>query len=140
MAGEAILKLKTDNPIDFTCADGTGIEKGTLLAMTSPRTAIAASAANQMLAGICAREKIASDGRTQIAVFRRGVFDMYVSGGLITVGDQVASAAGSGFTNYVISGSILTSGSAVLGTALETGTTGNLIEVAVDIGTGRANR
>ena len=52
---------------DYTVADGTGIEKGALLALTDPRTAILASSAAQPLAGIAAREKIANDGRTRLA-------------------------------------------------------------------------
>ena len=140
MAGEATLKLRTHDPVDFTCADGTGIEKGTLLKLTTPRTASATTGTgNEFLAGIAAREKIANDGRTQIAVFRRGIFDMYCSGA-ITAGDQVCACIGTTFPNYVASGSILTSGAAVLGTALESGAAGSVVEIDVSIGMGRANR
>ena len=88
MAKEAVLRVKLEDPIDFTVADGTGIEKGCVLQLTDPLTASKASGEGQPLAGIAAREKVASDGRTRLAVFRKGIFDMYASGA-ITAGKAV---------------------------------------------------
>ena len=83
MANEAVLRVKLEQPISFTCADTPGIEKGAVLALTNPRTAIAHTSSGQALAGICAREKISGDGRTEVAVYRRGYFDMVFSGAAI---------------------------------------------------------
>lgn len=135
MANEATLKLKTSDAIDFTVADGTGIEKGALLKLTDPRTAIISSAANDMIAGIAAREKIASDGRTQLSVYREGIFDMYASGA-ITVGKPIVAADTGTFPNYIAQAGIAASGAQVLGYALETATNGEVIEVYVNVGCG----
>ena len=136
MANEAILRERFEDPINFTVADGTGIEKGQLCALTDPRTAIACSAAGQPIAGIAAREKIASDGRTSLALYRRGIFDMLASGA-ITVGDPVMSAATGTFTNSIKTMTGATaSGAVCLGYALETFSDGEVGQVLVSVGGG----
>lgn len=89
MANEATLVMETMLPIMFTCADGAGIEKGTLLKLSDPMTVAATSADNDIFAGVAANEKIANDGNTKIAVYRQGVFKMTDSGSGITVGTDV---------------------------------------------------
>lgn len=132
MANEAQLRVRTDNPLDFTIADGAGIEKGAILELLDPLTASGAATANVALAGIAAREKVISDGRTRLAVFRRGVFDMLASGA-IAVGKAVSSA---GHDNYILQAPITASGAAILGHALETAADGETIQVYVDVGAG----
>lgn len=132
MAYEASIRNKSDNAydtMDFTVADGTGIEKGTLLKITDPRTAIVSSASGDKLAGIAAREKVASDGRTQLSVYRKGVFDMYASGA-IGVGESVMSI---GADNHVRVASNVASGAMILGKALETATAGAQVQIAVNL-------
>ena len=133
MAWEAILREKLEEPIDFTVADGTGIERGAVLKITDPRTAIIVSGTSDKLAGIAAREKVASDGRTRLAVFRRGIFDMTASGA-ITVGDAVTAVGAAGSVNQVIISPAAISGSSVLGTALETASDAEVIQVYVNVG------
>lgn len=132
MANEAVLVYRVEHPISFTCADGTGIEKGAVLKLTDPMTASAADGTDDLIAGIAAAEKVASDGKTKVSVFRRGIFRMYLSGSA-SVGDPVGTI--SGYANYVASnaatGSL--SGSKVLGTALETGSNGEQILVELNI-------
>lgn len=133
MAYEAILRDRLADPIDFTVADGTGIEKGALLKLTDPRTASASTASKDILAGIAAREKIASDGRTRLSVFTRGIFDMGASGA-IPVGSPVMSA---GAVNKVMLATTpAASGAAILGYALETAADDEIFQVYVDIGVG----
>jgi len=132
MANEASLRDRIDHPIDFTVADGTGIEKGALLKMSDPRTAATHTAAQDILAGIAAREKVASDGRTRLAVFRRGIFDMVASGAII-VGEAVVSDAS---INHVKAAPTGSSGATILGHALENGSTGETIQIFVDVGAG----
>lgn len=135
MANEAVLRYRKSHPVDFTVADGAGIEKGTLLKVTDPRTAAAADGAADVIAGIAAREKIASDGRTQLAVYRDGVFDM-VASGAITIGSAVCSSeTGSNFVKTAV-GVVAASGAAMIGHALETAADGETFQVEVNIGAG----
>lgn|SRR3990167_4417689 len=140
MANEAALRDRLAHPIDFTVADGTGIEKGAILALTDPRTAVAPTVlATQALAGIAAREKVASDGRTRLSIFTKGIFDMTASGA-ITVGNAVVSAHDANYPNTVAKALGLTnpaSGAAILGYALETASDAEVIQIYVDVGAGR---
>jgi len=132
MANEAVLRDRISEPLDFTVADGTGIEKGTLLKLTDARTAIASTAAGDVIAGIAAREKIANDGRTRLAVFREGIFDMKASGA-ITVGHVVYSA---GAVNEVKVAPATASGASIIGYALETASDAETIQIYVNVGAG----
>ncbi len=97
MANEAVIIELLGNkgdPVRFTVADGTGIEKGTLLTMTDERVAIAATGAGAVVAGIAAAEKVANDGSTSLAVYTNGIFDMKIAAaGTTTLGSYVRSAA-----------------------------------------------
>ena len=93
MANEAVLIFETELPIPFTVANATGIERGAALKMTDPMTASAASLVNDIPAGIAAEEKIASDGRTKLGIYRGGIFKVLASG-TITVGDAVIHTTG----------------------------------------------
>ena len=117
MANEATLVFELETPIPFTVANATGIEKGALLAMTDPMTAILVSAdGTEAIAGIAAEEKIASDGKTKIGVYSRGIFKM-LAGGAITVGESVISN-GSTLANEVITAAVNSEN--IVGIALET--------------------
>lgn len=134
MANEAIKRYSEsyagDVVQDFTVADGTGIEKGALLKLTDPRTAIIASAAGDVCCGIAAREKIASDGRTQLSVHRRGDFDM-VASGAITVGHPVMAAGVP--ANTVKAATSAQSGAAIIGYALETAADAEVFQVRLNL-------
>lgn len=129
MADEAILRNKFSEAVDFTCADGTGIEKGTLLTLTDPRT-VAIAGANNPVIGIAAREKVANDGRTQIAVYIDGIFDMTDSGAGVTVGHSVA-AAGANKVKAAVAADVA---SETVGTALETAGAGEVFQVLLKPG------
>lgn len=98
MADEAVIIELLGNggdPIRFTVADGTLIEKGTIMELTDPRTVIKVSGANTALVGIAAAEKVASDGATTIAVYTNGIFDLTISSaGVTTLGADVVANAG----------------------------------------------
>ena len=85
MALEATLIFETEPPIPFTVTDGAGIEKGTILKITDPMTAVIAAGDADAIAGIASEEKIASDGRTKIGVYRRGIFKAFCGAGGVTV-------------------------------------------------------
>ena len=117
MANEATLVFELETPIPFTVANATGIEKGALLAMTDPMTAILVSAdGTEAIAWVAAEEKIASDGKTKIGVYRRGIFKM-LAGGAVTVGESVISN-GSTLANEVITAAVNSEN--IVGIALET--------------------
>jgi len=132
MANEAVLNDRTHEPINFTVADGAAIEKGAVLKMTDNRVAIINSGVNDILAGINAREKILSDGRTSTPVFRRGVFTLTASGS-ITTGDAVAVAAE---VNHVWSALATTKSGSILGHALMDATDNQTLQIDVDVGSG----
>jgi len=93
MANEAVLKVRLDDPFDWIVHDTLAIEKGTVLKISG--VGIAARCETDDVdvpwAGIARREKIANDGRTRLAVFRRGIFDMKATPEPgITQGEQVA--------------------------------------------------
>ena len=121
MANEATLWMEFDPPIPFTVADGAGIEKGTVCKLSDPMTAAASSADNDVFAGIAAEEKIASDGRTKLALYRRGIFKMVAGVAGFTAGkDVVISGA-----NLVVDYSTLDDEKGyVVGRALETAANG----------------
>ena len=136
MTNEAVkveLTNSTGNVRRYTCADGTGIAKGSILKLTDPRTAIISSGTADMIAGIAAEEKVASDGATSIACWTDGIFDLIASG-TITAGQPVMSA-GIGSLNYVCraDNSAVASGAAILGYALEDGTDEEVINVRVKL-------
>ena len=134
MVNEAVIRNRLEETIDFTVADGTGIEKGALLELTDNRTAVAVTGSGAMIAGIAAREKISGDGRTRLACYRRGIFDFFISGAVV-IGDRVAAG---GADNVVVALGLMPvkklSGSAVIGTVLEVGSNGKRSQVDVNRG------
>lgn len=95
MANEAVIieLFNGGRPIRFACADGTTIEKGTLLELTDPRTVIANTNDNAPLVGIAAAEKVANDGALTIAAYTDGIFDILTDSGTQAVGIMVANSA-----------------------------------------------
>ena len=133
MANEAVIieLFNGGRPIQFTCADATTIEKGTLLELTSPRTVIANTNDNAPVVGIAAAEKVADDGATTIAAYTDGIFDMLTDSGTDSVGAIMANSA----TENTIQGADaadMIQGSAV-GKVLETCKNGGTHAVRVNL-------
>lgn len=127
MANEATLIYELQPSIPFTVADGAGIEKGTVLKMTDPMTAAAATADNDVFAGIAAEEKIASDGRTKLGVYRSGIFKMIIeAGNSTTVGQDVVIKGTNTIGGYT---TLDDEKGYVVGQALETGAAGESVLV-----------
>ncbi len=113
------LITRMEEPIAYTVADNTGIEKGALLKLTNSGTAIISSAQTDPCAGIVASEKIADSGRTQRAVFKRGRFRGTASGAVNT-GEALISYAGANSNANKIgvgTGAVSQSGAAIIGYA-----------------------
>lgn len=92
MTYEAILIYETELPIPYNVTNAAGIEKGAVLKLTDGMTAIINSGAENQIAGIAAEEKIASDGRTKLGVYRRGIFKVYAAAA-VTIGQALSMSA-----------------------------------------------
>lgn len=120
MALELTLLTELEPPVSFTCANGTGIEKGSLLKITDPNTVVQSGGDNDAVIGIAAEEKIANDGNTQIAVYLRGIFKGTAGAAGVTAGDGVISDSATGDDNELVTADA--SSQNILGIALETAT------------------
>lgn len=135
MANEATLLVELEPAVNFTCANATAITKGTLMKGTDPMTAIISSAVTDVIVGIAAADKVASDGNTHIAVYMRGIFRVYGSGS-ITVGDALMASDTGTYPNYVQKAGQTASGLRTLGYALETSTNGQTLKILLNVGVG----
>ena len=122
MARECTLVFETEPPIPMTCADGTGIEKGAICEISDPFTAATANGDGDPIAGIAAEEKIASDGKVKIGVYRGGIFKGYAGAGGVTVGLAIDTDVSTGDTNELVNAPVTTGN--YVGIALETATDG----------------
>ena len=91
MANEAVLKIETHIPINYTCSTTVTIEKGAIVKNTTPMTAVLSNGANDIVAGIVQSEKLGADTtQDSVSVFRGGVFRVKCSGG-INAGESVVT-------------------------------------------------
>lgn len=133
MAAEAVIIELLGNggdPVSFTVADGTGIEKGAILMLEDPRTAKARTGAGTVIAGIAAAEKVANDGQTRLALYTNGIFDLTcAAGGTATLGTYVRSAAAD--NTITVCTTLDTETGKAIGKALETGANDEVVAVRV---------
>lgn len=123
MTYEAVLVYETERPISMTCADGTGILKGTAVKMADPMTVSAAATDHDICGGITYEEKVADSGKTTVPVYRGGIFKVYVSGN-VTVGDPLSIEGDTSNHFKSVVNTTALSGCKVWGYAWETATTG----------------
>lgn len=133
MANEAtIIELfNGGRPIRFTCAEDVGIEKGTIMELTDPRTVIANTNDNAPVVGIAAHEKVASDGSTTIAVYTDGIFDVLTDSGSDNAGAMVANSATENTVQTADADDLLQG--SVLGKLLETAGNAEVAAVRVNL-------
>ena len=130
MANEAKLVQKLQDRLSqVIVADGTGIEKGTLLQLTDANIGSASSADGEIPVGIAASEKVADDGSTTLAIYTYGIFDMKCDGVGVTAGDPVKI----GGANLISLADDATAAGLkeVIGYARQTGAASEVIEVEV---------
>lgn len=133
MADEAIIVELLGNggdPVSYTVANGTTIEKGTVMELEDARTMKKVSGAGVVIAGIASAEKVANDGTTRLAVYTNCIVELKTSaGGTATLGSYVRSA---GADNTITVATTLDdeTGKAI-GKSLETGGNAELINVRV---------
>ena len=119
MALECVLIHETEVPIPMTCADGTAITKGSILKLTDPNTVAITDGDTDVVAGIAAESKIASDGKTKIGVYKRGIFKVFVGAGGCTVGAALITDTATGAANELATADVNSEN--IFGRALETG-------------------
>jgi len=122
MALECTLVVETAPPIMFTCADGTGIEKGAVLLLSDPMTAATTTGDTDPCAGIAAAEKIASNGQTKIPVYREGIFRGYAGAAGVTAGMAIITDTATGAANELVVADV--NSEHLVGIALETAADG----------------
>lgn len=120
MALECTLVYETELPVPFTCADGTAIPKGSLVKITDPMTVAITAGDTDPIIGITAEEKIANDGKTQIAVYLGGIFKGYAGAAGVTVGAALISDTATGAANELVIADV--NSEYIVGQALETAT------------------
>lgn len=118
MALEATLIKELEPPVSFTCANGTGIAKGSILEISDPNTVAVTNGDTDPIIGIAAEEKIANDGKTSIAVYLRGIFKAYAGAAGVTVGMGVITDTATGAANELVVADV--NSEHIVGTALET--------------------
>ena len=119
MTNEAVLKIETHLPINFTCSTTATIEKGAICKMTDPMTAVLSDGHNDIVAGIVQSEKLAAEtSQDSVSIFRGGVFRVTLSGS-VSDGDAVVTAAA---TNTVVKAA--SNEENILGIMFEDGTDG----------------
>ena len=99
MVNECTIIVDYQPPIPFTCADGVGIPKGTVLKLTSPMTVELADGDANTVGGIAAEEKIANDGKVKISVYRHGIFKAFAGNAGVTVGKAIVTDNGTSDDN-----------------------------------------
>ena len=118
----AVLMIKKSPPIQMTCSESTAIPKGTILQLTDPFTVSAGTGADMEFGGIAAEEKIASDGKTTVAVYRDGYFKVECGTNGTTAGlPQVYDDGANELTDAAAGDAEL---GLIFGVALETATNG----------------
>src|SRR3990167_3588562 len=124
MANEAVLVEFDSWPSDFTVADATAWTKGAIGMINDPQTAVLATNGPVPVAGIAARDKVASDGRTRLGFYHDGKFLVYLSGACNRGDPLMVSALATTYPNYVEAAGVTASGANTIGFAEVTGTNG----------------
>lgn len=115
----------------YTVAVGTLIPKGTILKLTTPNTAVATGADNDVIAGIAWMEKADTTSTTEIVAALDGVWGITTSAAAITVGNDVTM---NGANEIKIYTTLDNEKGYVLGKSLETiGASATVIKVRVDV-------
>ena len=92
MADEAVLKIETHIPINFTCSTDVTIEKGAIVKMVNPMRAELSDGDNDIVAGIVQSEKLAAETtQNSVSVFRGSVHRVTVSAD-VSAGDPVKTS------------------------------------------------
>ena len=122
MADECVLIEEWMPPTSFTVADGTGIEKGAVLKFADPATASTSDGDTDVVAGIAAAEKIASNGQTKLSVHRSGKWKGTAGVAGVTAGMAIITDSSTSSANRLVVADV--NSEHIVGFALETATSG----------------
>ena len=122
MALECTLMIETHQPIPMTAINANAIPKGSVCMLSDPYTAEITTGDIDSCAGIAAKEKIASDGTTKLAVYRGGIFKGYAGAAGVTAGMAIVTDTATGAANELVVAGL--NAEHIVGTALETATDG----------------
>ena len=130
MANEASQKTRFSAAVGFKWFnDDIGADKGTILKLSGARIVAAATADNDIAIGILARDKIAGDGRDNVAVYIDGIYDCLVQGASAAIGDDLVISGANTLKKYT---TLDNEKGYVLGKALEAVTGSDTIEVLLN--------
>ena len=120
-------------PRRYTIADGTAVSKGTLLALTDPRTVTASDGTTVVFAGVAAESHSPGLGVTSITAFTQGIFEATASLA-IGIGTPITgTTTKANDLNFVGAAGVLLSGASVIGYTLETATNAETINVRLNL-------
>jgi len=95
MSNEAvIINVAGVTAVRRTCAAGTSISKGTLLALSDANLVYASSGVGEAFGGIAAHDKDGADGSTSIGTYMEGVFDLTNSSVVIAAAGAMVIMSG----------------------------------------------
>jgi len=133
MADEAVVMTLYGNNgdrMEFDCATGTAIAKGAVMKLTDPNTVIINSGAGDVVAGIAAFEKTATDGKAKMTVITNCDAKMVVCAGQTTTAGQGVRISAT--VNQIQGYTTLDNEAGIqLGKAKETGAAGETVLVRV---------
>ena len=122
MALETTIIHETEIAVPMTVADGVGIEKGAILKLADPNTASLTDGDTDICAGIAKKEKIASNGKTKLSVYKRGIFKGFAGLAGVTAGAAIITDSATGAANELVDADVNSEN--IVGRALETATDG----------------
>lgn len=119
MTNEAVLKIETHLPINFTCSTHVTIEKGAVVKITNPMTAVLSAGDGDLVAGIVQSEKLAAEtSQDSVAVYRGGIFLMTVSGS-VSAGQTLATDSSTTGSNILAIAAATDVDTETFGTAMQ---------------------
>lgn len=115
-------------PRRYTIADGTSVSKGSLLALSDPRTVTASTGTNFVCAGVASEDHLANEGYTSIAAWTDGIFEA-VASGAITIGAPITFCE----SNFVKQAGVGASGATIAGYSLEAAADAELVNIRLSL-------
>jgi predicted RecA/RadA family phage recombinase len=134
MANEAVIieLFNGGKPVRVGVADATAVAKGTICNLIDPRSTSGSSViSGDAVCGICAMEKVASDGSTELSVYQDGIFDLTAATNTTIAKGAYVSLSGANLIKTATEAEIAAGGA--IGKALEAATSAEVIAVRVNL-------
>jgi hypothetical protein len=132
MANEATMVEGPYETHDFTVADGATISAMNLLVLSDPRTGAASTTAlAPAFAGIAATDKLASNGKTELGCYTKGIFVLTAATGASISAGEAVVLSGANLIKEATEANMITG--SIVGKALESIASGTTGEVHVGV-------